>query len=256
MFGFADTGESALVWTITPDGGMALERGTDDGRGTIHLSGGGTITRQRIVQRGERGKALLSFFAALVTDLPPEIERAAAQFVGFCVPAWFEAEMREALARKVRDGRLILGGKRQPLSAESPWHRFDATALGAWDFRLDNTARPLIGEGDTYAQVTAFTPAQWQRAHAVKGGAPRPAPAVPHHPTPGGESRSRGGRPPHHARQTFRKAMTARANHPDGLGDLAECTRAMTQWAEAKFGDDAPSESAIRAWVREDWPED
>ena len=82
------------------------------------------------------------------------------------------------------------------------------------------------------------------------------APTIAYHLTPPEKPKRGGGRPPHQGRQTFRKAMMRRANSPDGLGDMPACTRAMIEWAASKFGDRAPSETTIREWVREDWPED
>lgn len=82
------------------------------------------------------------------------------------------------------------------------------------------------------------------------------APTIAYHLTPPEKPKRGGGRPPHQGRQTFRKAMMRRANSPDGLGDMPDCARAMIQWAAATFGDRAPSETTIREWVREDWPED
>ncbi|MXP63407.1 hypothetical protein E0493_08590 [Roseomonas sp. M0104] len=176
MFDFSGS-DGLWVWCVTPDGGLAIDRGQDRGDGRILLSHGGFVTRQRIIARGKAGNEPLSFFAALTGELPANFAAAVAGYIGHRLPDWLVAEMRFRLAEKVRDGWLILAGKQVPLAANAQWHSFDASALDAWDFRLDNTARPLVGNGDSYVHVTVFTQDQWKRTSAAKGRALPPPPS-------------------------------------------------------------------------------
>ena len=123
---------------------------------------------------------------------------------------------------------------------------------GIWPFALGDYTGPL-GEAveKLWHEILIDAPELLRAFPAPDDGAQ----AVAYHLTPA-EKPARGGRPPHVARKAFTKAMMQRANSPDGLGDMPACTRAMIEGAAAKFGDRAPSETTIREWVREDWPED
>ena len=168
-------GRDVWVWCITPDGGLAIDRCADDGQGRVVPASGGSITRQKIIARRSTAEARSWPFLAAVTSLILEdLVAQARAYAGFGIPDWLAAEMRHALLEQVRDGRLVLAGKLSPVQAEAPWVRFDPTALGAWDFGFDDTARPIIGPGASYVSVTAFTPDEWERVRKAKGKAPKP----------------------------------------------------------------------------------
>jgi hypothetical protein len=134
------------------------------GQGNILLSNGGHIRRERVIARGRPGDHPMPFFAAFTTGLSDRLASDVRSYVGFQLPAFLVIEMRLHLEDRVRQGSLILAGKRAPIAADTPWECFDPSSLGAWEFRLDNTAVPTLGGGATYVHVTAFTPEQWQRA--------------------------------------------------------------------------------------------
>lgn len=66
-------------------------------------------------------------------------------------------------------------------------------------------------------------------------------------------STARGGRPLHAAKTAFIREMMRRADR-DGLMDRLGFTREMIDWAAREFGDDAPSDTTLRDWVKEFWP--
>lgn len=162
MANFWSPDADLFVWIIPPDGGLVLERGRDDGQGNLSLSQGAKIRRTRVLARGRHEDLTRPYFTALTCDLPAGLVAAAHGYIGKRIPDWLMAEMRLHLEDRVRTGRFILAGKRAPIAADAPWHRFDPASLAAWDFRMDNTAVPTLGGGDTYVLVTAFTPEQWR----------------------------------------------------------------------------------------------
>lgn len=105
----------------------------------------------------------MPYSAAITCPVPKELVPKIEMYIGLPLPRYLVAELRFALLQRVRRGEIVLAGKAQPISAETPWHRFDETSLEAWDFRLDGTAWPLIGSGQIYANVTAFPPSLWRK---------------------------------------------------------------------------------------------
>ncbi len=162
-----------LLFAITPQGELAVERVTTRDQEAIHLAGGGKIITRTIRQRGERLLRPLPYFAAITDMTQAEALELIRPYIGFVVPGRVVNELRLFLLRRVMDGQLVLAGKKIPLAADASWHRFDPDNLSAWDFNFDGTASVWGVVGQTYCSVTLFTPEQWAK---VAGAPPKQPP--------------------------------------------------------------------------------
>jgi hypothetical protein len=65
---------------------------------------------------------------------------------------------------------------------------------------------------------------------------------------------SRGGRPATYDWEAFAREVVRVANTPDGLGSRSDLTKHMQEWCMTTWGCE-PSESQLRAKIRELWPQ-
>lgn len=245
MGSFWSPDADVFVWVALLDGGLMLDRGRDDGRGNLSLSQGGCIQRTRVVGRGRHEDLARPYFSALTCDLPGGLAAAVNAHIGKRIPAWLVAEMRLHLENRIRAGDFILAGKRTPIAADAPWQRFDPSSLAAWDFRMDNTAVPILGGGYTYDVVTAFTPAQWQ---AVQSPAPSSTTASDKDAAPGRTGAP--GRPSsmHLVRQEHARRLQA----GKAEASLAAEARYLARWLrDTHPGEPPPTQKTIENRIRD-----